>query len=529
MLLTLLILIALFLLSYFYLKLRYFSKQFVNIPGYEPEFLFGNLRQSGVLQGEYSFWQALCNLQEKFGDIFQYAIGLNSRLVFCRPHQAEYILSTQRQTYETITELKNVLTLFMPKALIMQCGFDHKRLNRIMLPLLRKYRILPYMHNILDRTDELLRDWKKKYGGDRNTGKINFQIFEDYSSLTLEIIGLIAFDYDFNIIGKDDRKVKNDQNMTLGEATSNIIQIMSEISLSPLPIFLARIYLYFFCPKYQKSLSLVHGYVSQIIANYKGKQQRIDEESNDELKPAIRQNLIAQLVSNLQEDEEKEEKKLPSERQGITKQELLDNIFLLMFAGYETSATVLSWFTYFVSKCPDVQQRMKQEIRQHCGIDELTVENLQKLEYCDCVLKETLRLAPTIVGVAREPTVQENNTNLDGVKLDKGQSLMVSIACLHSDKRNWKMNPLQFLPERFYGSEAPDINHHPYAFLPFGSGRHQCAGQELARFELKLIMVRLMQYVTFEDTPGNTGGHAQRMTIAPKNLAVYVRFDDEQL
>ncbi|CAF1016470.1 unnamed protein product [Rotaria sordida] len=50
--------------------------------------------------------------------------------------------------------------------------------------------------------------------------------------------------------------------------------------------------------------------------------------------------------------------------------------------------------------------------------------------------------------------------------------------------------------ERFMGE---DKNHHPYALIPFGSGHRQCIGQDLARFELKVIAARLMQQVTFGD------------------------------
>ncbi|CAF5160899.1 unnamed protein product, partial [Rotaria sp. Silwood1] len=75
----------------------------------------------------------------------------------------------------------------------------------------------------------------------------------------------------------------------------------------------------------------------------------------------------------------------------------------------------------------------------------------------------------------------------------------------HPDPGNWKLDPTQFIPERFYGINAPDANHNPFAFGPFGGGHRMCAGQDLARLEMKVIVIRLMQFVTFVDAPGNKG------------------------
>jgi cytochrome P450 len=92
------------------------------------------------------------------------------------------------------------------------------------------------------------------------------------------------------------------------------------------------------------------------------------------------------------------------------------------------------------------------------------------------------------------------------------------------DKRYWKIDPELFYPERFQGE---DKDHHLYASIPFGGGHRQYIGQDLARFELKIIIVRLMQHVTFGDGGDkvNAGGYAQRVTIIPKNVDVTITFD----
>ncbi|CAF3026861.1 unnamed protein product [Rotaria sp. Silwood2] len=180
---------------------------------------------------------------------------------------------------------------------------------------------------------------------------------------------------------------------------------------------------------------------------------------------------------------------------------------------------------HYLSKKPNVQQKIKKELQQNGITKETPLDNfdlLDKCEYIDCVIKETLRLAPIGLGSFRTLT---QDTIIDGVKIRKGKTVLSAFSLMHSDPRNWKLDPTQFIPERFHGIDAPNANHHPFVFAPFGSGHRACIGQDLAQLELKVITIRLMKFVTFVDTPGNNGGHVQRMAAVPKELAVSIKFD----
>ncbi|CAF4262654.1 unnamed protein product [Rotaria sp. Silwood2] len=105
------------------------------------------------------------------------------------------------------------------------------------------------------------------------------------------------------------------------------------------------------------------------------------------------------------------------------------------------------------------------------------------------------------------------------------EAVTSAFSLMPCDPRYWKLDPKQFIPERLFGTDAPDANHHPLVFAPFGGGHRTCAGQELARLELKLIVIRFMLFVTFVDASGNNGGHSQAMVVSPKELAVFIKFD----
>ena len=93
------------------------------------------------------------------------------------------------------------------------------------------------------------------------------------------------------------------------------------------------------------------------------------------------------------------------------------------------------------------------------------------------------------------------------------------------DARYWS-SPDRFYPERFLNQFEETINNKT-ALITFGAGHRQCPGQDLARFELKVICARVMQYVTFVDGGPhvNSGGYQQRDTVKPKHIGVAIVFD----
>ena len=191
-------------------------------------------------------------------------------------------------------------------------------------------------------------------------------------------------------------------------------------------------------------------------------------------------------------------------------------------AGSETSGTALAWFIYFMSKNPRVQAKIKAELGENIH-NRMTVEQIESLAYLDCVMKEVLRFVPPVVGTTRTLTM-DDRLPATGTQLYKGDEIFIPFKTLSRDKRYWKIDPDLFYPERFQGE---DKDHHPYVSIPFGGGHRQCIGQDLARFELKVIIARLMQYITFVDggEKVNAGGYVQKLTVVPKHIGITITFD----
>ncbi|CAM4888671.1 unnamed protein product [Rotaria socialis] len=361
--------------------------------------------------------------------------------------------------------------------------------------------------------DKFISNWKT-YNGPHY---LNSKIVEETQSLSFDILMALL------LSDKDLHEVYINRQQVLSSALQTVSDInYSALSLSIfLPSCLLRMYLRF-NRKYQKAQNIWREFINDIINRELDRLRQIEKHE--------RTNLIASVVASLQTDEAKEMKKREEEKQafflGLSREELFQEILSIIEAGTDPPATAISWWIYYMSKYPVVQEKIKQELMAN-GITKetyLTNELLEKLQYVDCVVKELLRHAPIFSSTMK--TLKQND-EIDGIKLAKGDTVLVAYYNMHKDKRYWKLDPIQFIPERFFGLDAKDKDHHRYALNTFGGGPRQCMGQDLARLLLKTMITRLMQHFTFVDggPEKNTGRHFQLGETMKPDMAVYIYCD----
>jgi cytochrome P450 len=156
----------------------------------------------------------------------------------------------------------------------------------------------------------------------------------------------------------------------------------------------------------------------------------------------------------------------------MTDTELRDELMTLLTAGHETTATGLSWAFERLLRTPRV-------------LDRLT-ESLDDDDYVDAVVKETLRIRPVVVDVARKLT---RDTEVAGWKLPAGMLVIPAIAVLHR-RPDLYDSPEEFRPERFL-----DGNPESYAWIPFGGGVRRCIGASFAQVEMRTVLREVLRRV----------------------------------
>ncbi|CAF0737712.1 unnamed protein product [Adineta steineri] len=376
-----------------------------------------------------------------------------------------------------------------------------KRHASLTIPLLRRNKIIPNFDLIIDCTDKLLSQWRTV-----PSNHIHLDIPQQCRNLLLLIFGFLAFDYDL-------KTLDNTDNNELAQAVKDFMESIYPVFF--LPKFAAFIYLRL-SRRYQRARTIIQQYVYRIIDH-----ELID--CSETIAERKRTSLIASLTSALQDDEKTEMAKSEEEKKGLNRSEVLHEVLFFLLAGYETTSTALTWFIHLASKHPRVQQKIKAELLENNCKEDLSVEHLDSLVYLDCVIKEVLRFCPPVNGSARTLTMDDRLPE-SGTQLYAGDEVLIPFMNLARDPRYWSIDPELFYPERFLDE---DKNHQSYALIPFGGGHRQCIGQDLARFELKIIIARLMQHVTFGDggPEVNAGGHLQTATILPKHIGVTIQFE----
>ncbi|XP_046555167.1 cytochrome P450 3A4-like [Haliotis rubra] len=175
----------------------------------------------------------------------------------------------------------------------------------------------------------------------------------------------------------------------------------------------------------------------------------------------------------------------------LTTDEIVAQGILFFIAGYETTASTLTFASYNLAMNPDAQEKAYNEIKEMLGNEEPSYDNIGNLKYLDNVITETLRLYSPVVALHRRAS---ENIQIKDLTIYEGQTVFVPAFALHRDPKLFK-DPDSFKPERH------DEKSNPLSFLAFGYGPRNCIGMRLALVEAKIALVHVLRAVQFERMP----------------------------
>ncbi|XP_062557215.1 cytochrome P450 4d1-like [Armigeres subalbatus] len=168
------------------------------------------------------------------------------------------------------------------------------------------------------------------------------------------------------------------------------------------------------------------------------------------------------------------------------------SIDTFMFEGHDTTTSAISFLTGILAKYPDVQQKVYDEVRSVIGDNSnvpVTLSMLNQLNYLDLVIKETLRLYPSVPIFGRALL---ENQEINGITFPAGSNLVIFPYFMGRDP-NYFEDPLEFRPERF-AVEKSAAKSNPYQYVPFSAGPRNCIGQKFAVTEIKSLISKLVRH-----------------------------------
>jgi len=170
-----------------------------------------------------------------------------------------------------------------------------------------------------------------------------------------------------------------------------------------------------------------------------------------------------------------------------------NHLILFLLVGHDSTSSLLTSLVYMLTQHPEVENKIREEVEAVIGDSVPTMENIKKLEYTMAVIKETLRLFPPAVALAKNCL---KDTTLGPWEIEEGARMVVVVKEVHRNKEYWGENADDFDPSRFL-PDSPNVQMHDYAWLPFSSGPRGCIGMQFSLIEARIILARMMQHLTF--------------------------------
>ncbi|KAG8191701.1 hypothetical protein JTE90_016486 [Oedothorax gibbosus] len=184
------------------------------------------------------------------------------------------------------------------------------------------------------------------------------------------------------------------------------------------------------------------------------------------------------------------------EKKNLTEEDIKEEVDTFLAAGNETTAASLLFTCYLVGLDKKVQSEAQNELDRIFGDDTLrcvTKEDLAEMSYLECIIKESLRLFPTVPFVARK--VPKGGKTICGYKLPPGTTILIIPYITHRDPDIYP-EPERFDPTRFFPENC--ANRSQYAYIPFLAGARNCIGQKFAMIEMKVVLAYVLRNFTIE-------------------------------
>ena len=421
-------------------------------PGPKGAPIVGSLfdfRRSGTLDFYRDVWQ-------QYGDVASATIGPVKFFIVTRPEHIQHVLVKHPDKY--IKGLSHdKLRLAIGNGILTLEGEKWYRQRKLMQPVYTPKGIRPFAEIMTEESQHLIERWRTQLPPDRVV-----DINQEMTRVTMKVISRAMFGIDM------------DENFR--EAAQALIMLLEYTSattnsLIDVPLFIPT-------PANQRlkhAKRVLRDFLMGIIQTRR--------------KEGLHDDLLSMLMSS--KDEET--------GTTMTDEQLHDEALITFFAGHETTASLLTWTWYLLSKSPDVESKLHAELAQALHGRTPSLDDLPNLVYTRMVLDEALRLYSPVPILARDAAVDDE---LAGYHVLKGTMVVVLPYATHRHPEFWQ-KPMEFYPEHF---DAAAVAQRPrYAYFPFGSGQRICIGLHFAQMEAALILADVAQRFQLRLAAENTG------------------------
>jgi cytochrome P450 len=434
-------------------------------PGPRGHFLFGVGQE--MTRSPIRFYM---RMRREYGDVVRMRglLGFHWHLV-AHPAGVERVLQTNQQNYPKGKLFNKPLSLLVGQGLLTSEGEFWRRQRRLAQPAFHRQRIHALGETMTSATERMLERWR----GFERDGR-TFDLAAETTRLTLQIAGLTLFGVDLSA-----------EASRVGSALRVAFEHLNHRMMYPwaLPEVIPT--------RRNRRFLRARRLLNEVVYDIIRERRRQSADTGD---------LLSMLL--LARDEETGE--------GMSDEQLRDEVLTILIAGHETGAAALAWAWYLLARHADVERKLGEELARVLGGRTPKASDLPALAYTKMFFDEVLRLYPPAWGLPREAM---DDDDIGGYRIPARTPVVVSQYVTHRHPEFWD-DPERFDPERFTPERV--AARPKFAYFPFGGGSRQCIGNSFALMEAQLVLATVAQHFRPRLAEGQTVEEDPTFTLRPR-------------
>ena len=403
---------------------------------------------------------------EAFSGTYSASLGINRKLILTQnPDFINYILKENQRNYNKSELATERAVKFFGKGLLFSNGDYWLRQRRLIQPAFHREKLQGLYGIIIKTIDEFLLQFP--------TGK-NINIYPLVHQLSFNIILQSLFDIKLS-------------SQIMGELS----QIFTELQDFLIKDINQPFRRFFYPLTGTENIQLKKAKrLREIFIGIINKRKASDKNYDD---------LLDMLLKSKYEDTS----------EGMTNEQIVDEVLILIFAGHETTANTLSWMLYLLSTNKDTVQKLTDSFYGS------TIHECLNNEYLKATINEVMRLYPAAWMTER---VAIEDDEFEGISFPKNTIIIPFFFGLHRDKKLWT-EELKFDPERFI-SDTKVVKSKNY--FPFGAGPRMCIGNNFAMAEMSFFIFSFLKKFQIKST-GQIPEMKALITLRPDRVLLNIQ------
>ncbi|EIW82167.1 cytochrome P450 [Coniophora puteana RWD-64-598 SS2] len=434
--------------------------------------------------------------EQEYGVAYQVpaALGIN-KVILCDPKALAHLWARDTVTYDHEAATKKMIDISIGKGVIWAHGDSHKRQRKALTPAF-SHAALRRMTSVFLNSAYKVRDGWHAILDNAGDGSV-IEVQKWMSGIALDSIGLAGFSHDFGATTNQD---------------TDVVKLFHSVGGNPTQ--LARFFtLLGVAFPWLAEVPIPHNQRVKRLATFMeeisgGWFERSRQEKQELGAATVDEKSVLGLLLKAE---------VANSELRLSHEEIIDEMKVLLSAGFETSSTTLTWTLAELSKNPTAQEKLREELLGQFANTDPTYDDLNGgLPYLDAVVHEVLRLHPPVAELQREaleddviplgaPIQDANGRVIDSITIAKGTLVFMSVEYLNRSEKFWGPDAKVFRPERWLEGgdlqagnvKANELRGHKH-LLTFNDGPRTCLGKNFALAELKASLSVLVRNFAFE-------------------------------